>query len=85
MDASVVAMWTNSESIAEEMPRMRYYIPHVFLHEFGHVLGLADLYKLTYRDFPGYLMDFDWERRFQSIPPLDNDYLEDIYRNHKRR
>ncbi len=83
-------VWTNNfnlhnKPVPDKAEWTYSYLRNAIMHEFGHMLGLADLYKLTYRDFSGYLMGDTRKRGFEAIPTLDNDYLEDIYRNHKRR
>ena len=60
------------------------------MHEFGHTVGLYDLYKLgawgnshtgeVIYAYPGYIMT-DPEKQ-TSIPSKDRDYLLDAYRNH---
>ena len=53
------------------------YLPSVLMHEFGHTVGLDDLYK--YDGYAGYLMDDT--HGFQSIPILDKNYIKQVYRN----
>ena len=81
LDSSVVTMWTNNESVAEEMPRMHCCFPHPVMHELGHTFGLADLYELEDGNYSGYLM-FEGKRAVQSVPQSDVDYLHGVYRNH---
>ena len=59
------------------------YLPAVVMHEFGHTLGLTDLYKYPSSDHPrkytGYLMTSTGKRT--AIPQLDIDYVKQVYRN----
>ena len=57
------------------------YLPQTFMHELGHTLGLADLYRFGgYSDF---LMGrFNLDKTTDSILSNDIEYLSDVYRNH---
>ena len=60
------------------------YLPWVFMHEFGHVLGLTDLYWFEGK-YPGSLMGLFPEDKTDlhtAIPTPDIDYLRQVYRNH---
>ena len=85
--------WTNNRSqhgnlVAPGMSKTYRYLPSVVMHEFGHTLGLTDLYNYT--GYSGYLMD-DSHWWLTSSPPLtslhppiprlDIDYVKQVYRN----
>ena len=54
------------------------------LHEMGHVLGLDDLYLPKYGGrYRAYLMDKS--ARQTSVPGVDINYLEQVYRDHASR
>ena len=53
------------------------YLPSVAMHEFGHTLGLTDLYN--YSGYGGYMMDDTYG--FIAIPQKDIDYVKQVYRN----
>ena len=81
MDSSVAAMWTSSDSIAEEMPRVRYCFPHFVMHEFGHALGLHDLYK--FNGYGNYVRGGNaQDRAYTDVPGTDERYLEEVYQGH---
>ena len=84
MDSSVAAMWTSSESIAEEMPRVRYCFPDAVMHEFGHAFGLADLYDHGwFKGLGGSMMYELDDQPIRSIPSDDLQYIQEIYHNHQ--
>ena len=59
-----------------------YYLPMVLMHEFGHALGLQDLYRSPFY-IEGYLMSgIKFGDLVTAIPDDDIDYLRDVYRNH---
>ena len=61
-----------------------YYLPPVMMHEFGHILGLEELYLPIYRDrYWGSLMHSHWTE--QAIPRSDVRYVEQVYRDHGNR
>ena len=79
-------VWTNDSSLHgddyEGQTHAKYsYLPWALMHEFGHALGLADLYELREGNYSGYLM-FEQKRAVQSVPKSDVDYLHGVYRNH---
>ena len=59
------------------------------LHEFGHTLGLDDLYDNRKRGiyyngrYDGYLMSK--QGTLQKVPSVDVKYLEQVYRHHGGR
>ena len=56
------------------------YLPSVFMHEFGHAAGLADLYLKEYDDtYAGFLMKET--HKATRIPGADIDYIHQLYRN----
>lgn len=80
-------VWTAVASVHGDLILAMYkaeyaYLPSVMMHEFGHALGLEDLYKAknpgNYPD--SYLMTSAGKK--QAIPSEDVQYLEDVYRNH---
>ena len=56
------------------------YLPRTVMHEFGHALGLHDLYRSS-KGYGGYLMGSD-EAAYTEIPRKDLDYLREVYRDH---
>ena len=67
------------------------YLPAVVMHEFGHTLGLADLYKYPGK-YPGYLMTRTGViadnmpttgpgTPAPTVPRKDIDYVRQVYRN----
>ena len=66
-----------------------WYMPATVLHEFGHTLGLDDLYdnRTQGRYYNGryddYLMGKQGTR--DRVPTVDVDYLEQVYRHHGGR
>ena len=81
--------WTNDRTIhLEDAPatsqqddEVYVYLPRTAMHEFGHTLGLHDLYR--FGDYDAYLMGSESRAEpFQSVPSNDLDYLSDVYENH---
>ena len=54
------------------------YLPSIMMHEFGHTLGLTDLYEYP-GQYPGYLMTSNEKQT--AIPAKDINYVEQVYRN----
>ena len=80
--------WTLNPSLHEEsvdkllgvFPKW-FYLPSTILHEFGHVLGLEDLYKTEHADrYTDYLMGN--ESTHTTVPDPDIRYLKQAYRHH---
>ena len=77
-------VWTNDHSrdrVANQAALiLPVYLPSVLMHEFGHALGLADLYLDRYNDhYAGYLMDDTFG--FTVVPAEDITYAHQVYRN----
>ena len=53
------------------------HLKTLVMHEFGHTLGLTDLYGRTIQ-YPGYLMD---NKVTTTIPLKDINYVKQLYRN----
>ena len=86
--------WTNDPDQHRKIfgTGLRYYLPAVFMHEFGHPAGLHDLYK--FETYSGHVMWSPDYEKFElssfsnaivphtSIPDKDRDHMRDLYRNH---
>ncbi len=77
-------LWTNDQFEDQEPNHaaltFKIYLPSVLMHEFGHALGLADLYLDGYNDYyGGYLMDDTYG--FTAIQDEDIRYAHQVYRN----
>ena len=84
MDSSVAAIWTSSDSIAEEMPRVRYCFPHFVMHEFGYTFGLYDLYDADWLSGLGGSMMQELDRNpITGISSADREYIREVYHNHQ--
>ena len=58
-----------------------FFVGAAVLHEFGHILGLDDLYGSLYGElFSHYLMGESGTHT--TVPSGDQNYLEQVYRNH---
>ena len=74
--------WTNDiDKHDDELPdgpngerRVLWYLPGILMHEFGHTIGLGDLYG-SYKRAIMYDIGFD------SIPDRDTDHVDQVYRN----
>ncbi len=51
------------------------------MHEFGHLVGLDDLYEVSPRYYH-YFMGYGWQKSTTIIPSADVKYLEQVYRHH---
>ena len=63
--------------------KQRRYLPAVLMHEFGHTLGLEDLYRFdtpSSQPYAGYLMHDALNKTF--VPSKDRKYLRQVYREH---
>ena len=61
-----------------------FYLPSTILHEFGHVLGLEDLYQTEHGDrYTDYLMGDAGTHT--TVPDADIRYLKQVYRHHGGR
>ncbi len=66
-----------------EFPKW-FYLPSTILHEFGHVLGLEDLYKTEHANrYTDYLMGDP--STHTTVPDADIRYLKQVYRHHGGR
>ena len=78
--------WTDNPNDHEEIVdgTFRVFAPSVVLHEFGHILGLDDLYGSDYGSlYDDYLMGDEGVRT--SVPAADLNYLKQVYRHHGGR
>ncbi len=82
--------WVGPEGEAPDgtlHPKWRY-LPATMIHEFGHTLGLADLYRFGPRGgqgkgHSGYIMgSMNRKKTNDAVPSTDVEYLTDVYRNH---
>ena len=89
----VIYRWTNDASLhGREVPNgiadYYFHLPSTVVHEFGHVLGLDDLYSDTHGDlfepYKYYLMGTN-ENLVTSVPETDIRYLKQVYRDHGGR
>ena len=81
-------VWTNDDNEHGQLDTAKReqltYLPSVMMHEFGHVLGLADLYLDEYGNhYDGYLMkeSTKFPRPDTAIPGTDIRYAHQVYRN----
>ena len=82
-------LWTNDPNVHWNTLKLSkgrigrfLYLPSTIMHEFGHTLGLHDLYRFG-SDYGNYLMGKnDKGRGFPSIPNSDLNYIIDVYENH---
>ena len=54
------------------------YLPAILIHEFGHAVGMDDLYK--FGEYTGHIM-YSPDKQ-TSIPNKDRDHLREVYRHH---
>ena len=54
------------------------YLPSIFRHEFGHAIGLTDLYKEPNNgaDYSGYLTN---KTVSFTVPAKDSEYVRQVY------
>ena len=64
------------------MAALFQYLPMAMMHEFGHTLGLEELYLLD-KSYPGYVMYKPPEDGvYTAVPQKDVEYVRQVYRNH---
>ena len=81
-------VWTNNDQeqdIRNSTTKERLiYLPGIMMHEFGHVLGLDDLYLAEYGNhYDGYIMKESnrLPNPHTFIPDKDKHYVHQVYRN----
>lgn len=83
-------IWTDDPTLHLTLhdTKIRYiwvYLGDTMMHEFGHTLGLADLYGLGFFAdvrYRGWLMKELADNK-TSIPNSDIEYLKEVYQNHR--
>ncbi len=76
-----LVIWTEDIKRAKKYPDHYQYLTGALKHEFGHALGLKDLYYTHYQGkYKGYLMASE-NLYTPGIPTSDWAYLEQVYRN----
>ena len=79
-------VWTNAPKlhrrIVPGMAALFQYLPMAMMHEFGHTLGLEELYLLD-KSYPGYVMyKPPKDGVYTAVPQKDIEYVRQVYRNH---